>query len=349
MQWVSSILVYLRHSKLYSAALRMGLLVAVLSLPLVAVSAALALETPEDLLAAGRVDQAVLDLNRQIELSPTARSYNLLCRAEFEVGAWDAGIRDCEKATELAPNNSLYHLWLGRIYGEKADHTSFIHAFGLAKKVRIEFERAVEFDPNSYEVRTDLAEFYVEAPGILGGGQDKARAQADKLAPLNPAIADWVKARLAEKNKDEAAAEREYQAAVTDSHGGSREWLNLAGFYSRNQRFDDMERALRSLESSRLDHPAALADGASIVLRTGQDNDLGVRLLQRYLATKTVEEAPAFKAHVMLGELLERQGNASAAAEEYRIALGMAHNYSLAQDRLKRVATRDGLKRIAEQ
>ena len=209
-------------------------------------------------------------------------------------------------------------------------------------------ERALEFDPNSSEVRTDLAEFYLEAPGILGGGKDKARVQADKIASLNPAMADWVKARLAEKNNDDAAAEREYQAAVTHSHGGAREWLNLAGFYSRGGRLDDMVRALRSLESSRLDHPAALADGASIVLRTGQDNDLGMRLLRRYLDTRTVEEAPAFKAHVMLGELLERKGNASAAADEYRTALTMAHNYALAQDGLKRVTAQAGLKRIAQ-
>lgn len=302
------------------------------------ISTAFASETPQDLLAAGRVDQAVQDLNRQIEVSPNAESYNLLCRAEFELGAWDAGIPNCEKATELDPDNGLYHLWLGRIYGEKADHTGFLHAVGLAKKVRAEFERAVSFDPDSCEVRTDLAEFYLEAPGIVGGGQDKALAQADKIESLNPAMADWVKARLAEKNKDIPAAEREYRAAVVDSHGGAREWLNLAGFYSRKGRLDDMDRALRSLETSRLDHPAALADGASIILRTKRDYSLGIRLLRRYLSTKTVEEAPAFKARVMLGELYERQGNASAAASEYRVALGMAHDYALAQDGLRRVA-----------
>lgn len=298
---------------------------------------AFASESPLDLLAAGRVDQAVQDLKRQIEVSPSAESYNLLCRAQFELGAWDAGIPACEKATELSPDNGTYHLWLGRIYGEKADHTSFIHAFGLAKKVRIEFERAVEFDPNSCENRTDLAEFYLEAPGIVGGGQDKARAEIQRLELLNPAMADWVKARMAEKNKDTDAAEQEYLAAVTDSHGGAREWLNLAGFYSRHGRMDDMDRALRSLEFSRLDHPAALADGASIVLRTGRNYSLGIRLLRRYLSTQTVEEAPAFKAHVMLGELLEKQGDPSAAAEEYRTALDMAHSYTIAQDRLKRV------------
>jgi tetratricopeptide (TPR) repeat protein len=295
-------------------------------------------ETPNDLLAAGRVDQAVQDLKHQINVSPTAESYNLLCRAQFELGAWDAGIPACEKATELAPDNALYHLWLGRIYGEKADHASFIYAVGLAKKVRSEFERAAEFDPNSWEVRTDLAEFYIEAPGIVGGGQAKARAQAEKIASLNPAMADWVKGRLAERNKDVAAAEQEFRAAVEDSHGGARAWLNLAGFYSRYQRYDDMERALGSLETSRLDHPAALADGAGILLRTGRDYALAIRLLHRYVGTHTVEEAPAFKAHVMLGELYERQGDASAAAREYRTALGMAHTYTVAEDGLKRVS-----------
>lgn len=324
------------HRKPQSAAWRVRWMLAALALLIASI--AFASETPQDLLAAGRVDQAVQDLNRQIEQSPSAESYNLLCRAEFELGAWDAGIPNCEKATELAPDNALYHLWLGRIYGEKADHAGLIHAVGLAKKVRAEFERAVAFDPNSCEVRTDLAEFYLEAPGIIGGGEDKALAQADKIESLNPAMADWVKARLAEKNKDRATAEREYRAAVIDSHGGAREWLNLAGFYSRKGRLDDMDRALRSLETSRSDHPAALADGASVILRTGRNYALGIRLLRRYLSTKTVEEAPAFKAHVMLGELFEREGNTSAAAAEYRTALSMAHNYTLAQDGLKRLA-----------
>jgi tetratricopeptide (TPR) repeat protein len=299
---------------------------------------ALAGQSPQDLLAAGRVDQAMQVLEQQIQDAPTADSYNLFCRAQFELGAWDAGIPSCEKAAQLAPNNGLYHLWLGRIYGEKADHASFFRAAGLAKKVHSEFERAVEFAPDNWEARTDLAEFFVEAPAIIGGGEDKALAEAEKIAPLNPAMAHWVKGRIAEKNKDIAAAEQEYRAAIEVSHGGARAWLNLAGFYSHNSRFDDMDHALRTLESSPLDHPGALVDGAGILLRTRRDSPLAVRLLHRYIASNTVEEAPVFKAHCMLGELFERQGDASAAADEYRTALAMAHSYRRAQDGLKRVS-----------
>ena len=60
--------------------------------------------------------------------------------------------------------NSLYELWLGRIYGEKASRVGFLSAAGLAKKVRTSFERAVQLDPKNWEARVDLAEFYLQAP-----------------------------------------------------------------------------------------------------------------------------------------------------------------------------------------
>ncbi len=295
-------------------------------------------ESAEHLLASGRADEAVQSLVQQIRSAPTAENYNLLCRAYFELGEWDAGIPNCEKSVSLAPDDSMYHLWLGRIYGEKADHAGFLSAAGLAKKVRGEFERAVQLDPNNWEARTDLAEFYVEAPGIVGGGKDKARTQAEIIARLNPAAADWVRARIAEKEKDSVTAEREYQAAVEASHGGARAWLNLAGFYRRANRYDEMEQALTTLASRPLDHPAALVDGASILLRVGRDYPLAARLLERYLDSQTDEEVPAFKAHCLLGELLERQGDRNAAAEQYREALAMAHSFRPAQEGLSRVA-----------
>jgi tetratricopeptide (TPR) repeat protein len=296
-----------------------------------------AAESPQDLLASGRVDQALETLEQQIHASPNPEAYNLLCRAHFELGAWDAGIPACEKAIALAPNNGIYHLWLGRIYGEKADRAGFLSAAGLAKKVHSEFERAVELEPNSWEARTDLAEFYLEAPGVVGGGKDKAREEANLIDPLNPGMAHWVRGRIAEKNRKPDDAEQQYRIAIEATHGGARSWLNLAGFYHHMNRLPEMDRALHTLESSPLDHPGALVDGAGILLRSGRDYPLAVRLLRRYFASSTVEEAPVFKAHCMLGEVFERQGERAAAAEEYRTALGMAHSYRPAQQGLKRV------------
>ena len=298
---------------------------------------AAAAATPKELLASGHVDEAMQVLRPLTGPSSIdAEAFNLLCRAHFMLEDWDAAISACERAAELVPNSSLYQLWLGRSYGEKADKAGVFSAMGLAKKVRTSFERAIELDPNSWEARTDLAEYYAQAPGLVGGGKDKARSQADALMRTHPAEGHWVLARIAEKDKDPAGAEREYRAAVEASHSGARAWLNLANFYRYARRLDDMEKALRNLDSCPLDFPESLMHAGEILLRTGRDTPMAVRFLRRYLEAP-VEAGPAFKAHEILGQLLERQGNRTGAAAEYRAALALAHTYSRAAEDLRRV------------
>jgi tetratricopeptide (TPR) repeat protein len=298
---------------------------------------ALAASSPRELLAAGEVDKLIPRLEQRISASSTdAESYNLLCRAYFMIDEWDRGINVCERATRLDPQKSLYHLWLGRIYGEKAARAGFLSAAGLAKKVRTSFERAVELDPKDWEARVDLAEFYLEAPSIVGGGQDKARAEADALLSFNPEMAHWVLARIAGKDKDFADAEREYRAAVEVSHGTAESWLHLAQFLAHFNRLDEMEQALRMMESSSAGRFDSLMDGASLLLHTGRNLPLASRLLRRYLSSP-VEEGPAFKAHDYLGQVLEKAGDRRAAAEEYRAALALYHAYPHALEHLKRL------------
>jgi len=294
--------------------------------------------TAKHLLASGHIDEAIPTLQKEVSQSPNdAESHNLLCRAYFMAEEWDRGIAECERARNLAPQNSLYHMWLGRIYGEKADRAGFLAAAGLAKKVRTSFEHAVELAPNNWEARTDLAEFYLEAPVIVGGGKDKAREQAQALLALNPGMAHWVLARIAEKDKNTAEAEREYRAGIAATHGGSRAWLDFAIFLRHASRFEELQQALEEVEAAPVDRAESLMDGASLLLHAGRDFPLGVRLLHRYFTVGTVEEGPAFKAHAYLGELLEKQGDRRGAAEEYRAALALFRGYRRAEEGLKRL------------
>jgi hypothetical protein len=98
-----------------------------------------------------------------------------------------------------------------------------------------------------------------------------------------------------------------------------------------------MEQALRTMESRPPDRPESLMDGGSILLRTGHNYALGIELVRKYLSGPTVEEGPAFKAHYILGQLLEKQGDRPAAAQQYRAALALAREYTRAQEALKRV------------
>jgi tetratricopeptide (TPR) repeat protein len=299
---------------------------------------ALAADVPT-LLAEGRVDDAIQSLQGKLTSTPNdAESYNLMCRAYFSLGHWDGGIPYCEKSVKLAPDNSRYHLWLGRIYGEKADRASWFTAAGLAGKVRSEFETAVKLNPDNVDAGVDLAEFYLEAPGIVGGSRDKAEAQAKALDSLDPAKADWVRGRIAEKNKDLVTAEKQYRAAIEVSHGSALSWLNLALFFRHHNRLDEMEDAIRHASAAQTGHSEVLVDAAETLNRTGRNIPTAIDLLRRYLSSSsTVEAAPAFKAHYLLGTLLEKQGDKQEAAQEYRAALALAKSYSAAQDALNRL------------
>ena len=313
-------------------------LVLIIALLFASLAMAVAADVPT-LLAEGRVDDAIQSLQGRLTAAPNdAESYNLMCRAHFSLGNWDRGIPYCEKSVKLAPDNSRYHLWLGRIYGEKADRAGWFTAASLAGKVRDQFEESVKLNPDNVDARTDLAEFYLEAPGMIGGGRDKAEAQANALERLDPGKAHWVRGRIAEKNKELATAEKEYRAAVDVSHGSALSWLNLALFFRNHNRLDEMEDAIRHASATQTGHSEVLVDAAETLNRTGRNTATAIDLLRRYLSSSsTVEAAPAFKAHYLLGTLLEKQGDKQAAAQEYRDALALGRSYSAAQDALNRL------------
>jgi tetratricopeptide (TPR) repeat protein len=302
-------------------------------------AAATADDSAPALLAAGRVDDAITTLRSRISSSPNdAEAYNLLCRAYFSMGHWDRGIAACEKAVTLQPGNSRYHMWLGRVYGEKANDVIFFKAASLAGKVRNEFEAAVRLDSNNVDARSDLGEFYLEAPGIVGGGRDKAEVQAQALATLDAAKAHYLNGRIAEKKKDLATAEKEYRASIEATHGSALTWFNLALFYRHQQRWDAMEDAINHATSAQVDRPEVLMESGEVLIRSGRNFPAAVRFLRRYLALNSkVEEAPAFKAHYLLGTALEQQGDKQAAAQEYRAALSLARDFSRAQEALDRL------------
>jgi tetratricopeptide (TPR) repeat protein len=296
-------------------------------------------DSAREMLAAGRIDEAISALNGQLSSSPRdAESANLLCRSYFALDDWDRAESACKKAVALDSGNSRFHLWLGRVYGEKADRANFISAAGLAGKVRDEFERAVQLNPKDDDARLDLAEFYLEAPGIVGGGESKAREQARAIGAINPGREHWVYARIAEKKKDVAEAEREYRESIEVSNGGAEAWLNLAIFLRRQKRLEEMEQAIVKASQAPMRRLDVLVDEAQVLFHSGRNFPFAIQLLKRYLGTGPVEEAPAFKAHYLLGTLLEKQGDKSSAADQYRASLGLARNFGLARQALNRVA-----------
>jgi tetratricopeptide (TPR) repeat protein len=280
-------------------------------------------------LTQGRADQGLQALGQVLAQDPqNAEAHNLRCRIFMQEQRWSDAIKSCQSAVRLMPDNSNYHLWLARAIGEKADRVSFITAFRMAKQIHQEFETAARLDPHNANALSDLGEFYVDAPGIVGGGMDKADPVAQQLEAFAPDRAHYLRARIAEGQKDYARAEEEYKAAIEHSKDPADAWMDLASFYRKRQRWDDMIQAVHKGAALDTPHGVASADGASVLIRAGRDLPFARQLLEQYLASSNKsEDAPAFQTHVQLGKLLTSLGDASGAQQQFAASVELAKDY----------------------
>ncbi|MBI3886393.1 MAG: tetratricopeptide repeat protein [Opitutae bacterium] len=206
------------------------------------------------------------------------------------------------QASAAAPNVGRYSHALGDAAGEAAQKANVFSQLGLAKKSRLAYEKAVELEPANVPYRRSLLVFYRQAPGFVGGGMDKAYAQAEAIRQLDPAAGRIETAGLyvAEKKYPEAFAL--YDAALQDSPD---DYILLYQF-------------------GRL---AAIA---------GQQLDRGSAALEKCLTLAPPPNSPGHAAaHTRLGNLWEKKGDKAAARAAYEAALKLEPAFKPALDSLK--------------
>lgn len=206
-----------------------------------------------------------------------------------------------QKAVEMDPANSDYWMWLGRAYGRRAETSSFLTAPSYAAKARQDFEKAVELNPRNLEAISDLFEYYLDAPGFLGGGLDKASALAKRIGDLNPAEYYWAQARLAEKRKEFRTAEEQLRRAADLAPRQIGRVIDLAKFLARSGRYQESEEAFRRAEKIDPNAPKLLFERASTYIRAGRNLEIAKQLLKRYLdASLTPDDPPRSEAEQLL-------------------------------------------------
>ena len=222
-----------------------------------------------------------------------AAVYALLGKACFMQGQYKQAVADLEKAVGQDSLNSEYYDWLGRAYGRLAEGSSFLSALGYAKKTVRAFERAVELGPANLEALSDVFEYYLQAPGMVGGGLDKAETIARRFAGLNAAEYHWVRARLAEKRKDFDAAERELRAALATAPNEVGRALDLATFLSSRGKYSESDTLFRAAEDNHPRSPKVLYARAAAYIQSKRKLDQAEALLNRYLALQTTPDDPS--------------------------------------------------------
>jgi tetratricopeptide (TPR) repeat protein len=115
-----------------------------------------------------------------------------------------------EEAVEFDENSAEYHYWLGVCYGMDAQNASVFRQPFLAKDIKDEFRKAVELNPSHIEAPSGLAQFYLLAPGIMGGDEDKAVEEAGIVLKLDEIRGRMIFAQIYYRQKKYDLAGREF-------------------------------------------------------------------------------------------------------------------------------------------
>jgi tetratricopeptide (TPR) repeat protein len=225
--------------------------------------------------------------------APDGATYALLGKNYFQTGDLKRSIDYLEKAADLEPANAEHALWLGRAWGRRAEKSNFVSAPHYAAKARQYFEKAVELDSHNREALDDLFLFYLEAPGFLGGGSEKAAAIAKRTESLSAPEYHYDLAQLAEKRKDMATAEAELRAAMTLAPTEPGRVIDVAQFLLKRGRHEESDAMFRRAESIAPDSPQVVFARAKSWIDMGRNSAQARQLLERYLTLQLTPDDPS--------------------------------------------------------
>jgi tetratricopeptide (TPR) repeat protein len=226
------------------------------------------------------------------EPAPDASTYALMGKNYFMLGDYRRAVQLFEKVLSLNPQSSEYELWLGRAYGKRAETGGWLQAPPNASKARQHFEKAAALDGHNAEALNDLFDYYLNAPGFLGGGLEKAEAAARQIAARRPAEYHFELAQIAERRKQYAEAEHHLRRAIELAPGQVGRVLDLARYLARRGRVAESDAVFE--EASRLspDNPRVVFARAKTYIDQRRNLEQAQELLRQYLESSLTPDDP---------------------------------------------------------
>lgn len=229
-------------------------------------------------------------------------------KANFYMGRTYFGLKDyseasdyIEEAIEIEEHNAEYHFWLAQAYAADAQTSSFISAAFIAPKIKDEFARTIEIDPNHLGGHIGLANFHLNAPGIVGGDIDKVLNVGKKLIEL-----DEKKGRIV-----------------------------LINYYTKKDNFDSVKIQLKILEDKYSEDKsfASFYNTYGYSLLNQEKYEEAIKYFKKQVEL-TPENANSYDS---LGDGYRAIGNLKEAVNQYQKALDIDPNYEPSKNNLAEV------------
>lgn len=247
-------------------------------------------------------DQSLLQL---LALSPKdAAAAQLMGQNYFMLGEYKKATEWLEKAAALAPGDAQAWLWLGRAYGRRAETSNPFSALGYATKARQMFEKAVAVDPSNKEAVGDLFDFYMDAPGFLGGGQSRAEALAARVGQTDPAEGLYLQAQIDDRRNQYDSAEQKLRRAIELAPAQPGRLLELAKLLAKQGRIAESEAMFEEAARLSPNNPHQMFDRASLYIKQRRNLAEARALLERYLRMPlTPNDPPRDRAELLLKKI----------------------------------------------
>jgi tetratricopeptide (TPR) repeat protein len=223
---------------------------------------------------------------------PGGEAYFLMGRDYFGLSQFKQATENFQKAVALDPKNSDYELWLGRTWGRRAEAASPLTAPSAASKARQCFELAVKLDPRNQEAVNDLFDYYLNAPGLLGGGLEKAAKVAKHIAELDEAEGHFAEAQLADRRKQFDTAEQHFRRAMQLAPKQVGRVIDLARYLAKRGRVQESDEVFAQAEKIAPGSPKLLYSRARTYVETKRNLDQARKLLQQYMQSNLTPEDP---------------------------------------------------------
>ncbi len=260
-------------------------------------------------------------------------------RAAMMKGDFETAATNFEKAIAANPKKAEYHYYLGGAYGRQAQTAGMFGGISLAKKAKASLERSVELDPNFMDARFALIDYYLVAPGIVGGSEEKAIAQAGEIKKRDALDGHRAWARIYARQKKTDLARKELVDAVREQPNSAKAHYFLGRFLFGEKNWTG---SLHEYEMAVKLDPAFMpsyyrigehaADSAGNYAR-------GEETLKKYLAYTPADNEPSHaNAWLNLGVIQEKQGRKAEARQSYVNAQKLAPQSKTVAEALKRVS-----------
>jgi tetratricopeptide (TPR) repeat protein len=289
---------------------------------------------------AGHYNRAVDTVTGAIAKSPDdAPLHFLLGQSYYQLGEFTRAMASFERSVQLVPNQSEYHDWLGKAYGRRAEQTMFLSAMGWARKTHKEFEVAVQLSPTNFEAQRDLIRFEMYAPGVVGGGDDKALKHIDELEKIDLLHGQLARGEFFDAKKRLGEADAVFAKILETDTDRIGVYLEVADHFRERRNIAKMGEAIAGAERVDADDRRLKFYRGMLLVMKGKNPAEAESLLKSYVATvPDNSDLPSHSSALeWLGKLYEAQGRFSEAAQEYRNSLTLDPHNKAAEEAWKRV------------